>query len=72
MLLNEQLAGRDVYISFDLVSSGDRRYCITEDAKRCHMQVLTRPWVWTGVPFRKVMWGKSTCDPVIQIGLGGK
>ena len=59
MLLNEQVVSGAVY-SFDLVSSGDKRHCTTEDAHRCHMKVYTQPWTNT----TKVMWESSTCDPI--------
>ena len=60
MLFNEQVVSGSVY-SFDLVSSGDKRHCTTEDADRCHIRVWSQPWTNT----TKVMWGRgTTCKPM--------
>ena len=54
-LLNEQLV--DATVSFDLVSSGDRHPCLSEDLATCHIKVYNRPWQI----HMFVLWERSTC-----------
>ena len=56
-LLNEQLV--DATVSFDLVSSGDRHTCLSEDMVTCNIKVYNAPWQ---IPI-KVLWDRSTCKP---------
>ena len=65
-MLNEQYEF-SVY-SFDLVSSGDRHTCLSEDMVTCNIKVALAsrspatsrsPWQ---IPM-KVLWDRSTCKP---------
>ena len=46
--------------SFDLVSSGDRHTCLSEDLVTCNIKVYNAPWQ---IPI-KVLWDRSTCKPL--------